>query len=181
MKRSLGAIAMVLGLSLPLAVRGQSPPRPALQRSEVIKAAREVMRNARYCALITIGDDGQPQARVVDPILPDSDLTVWIGTNPLTRKVGQIRKDSRVTLFYFDPAGPGYVTVLGTAVLVNTSADKAKHWKDEWASIYKGGRGGDDFLLVRVKPRRLEVVSYKAGLVGDPKTWLPTSIDIPQK
>ena len=139
------------------------------------------MQNARHCALITIGDEGQPQARVVDPLLPDSELAVWIGTNPLTRKVGQIRRDARVTLFYFDPTGPGYVTLLGTAELVNSPREKARHWKDEWAPIYKGGRGGDDFLLIRVKPRRLEIVSYKAGFVGDPKTWLPIAIDIPQK
>jgi PPOX class probable F420-dependent enzyme len=181
MRRTLCAFALAVAPSFPLAARGQNVPPPAPQRSEVITAAREVIQKARYCALITIGDDGQPQARVVDPILPDSDLSVWIGTNPLTRKVGQIRKDPRVTLFYFDPAGPGYVTVLGTAELVNNAAEKAKHWKDEWASIYTGGRGSDDFLLIRVKPRRLEVVSYKAGLLGDPKTWLPTAIDIPQE
>jgi PPOX class probable F420-dependent enzyme len=181
MKKLLGMAAVAGALSLPFAARAQNPPRPAPQRSEVIKAAREVIQKARYCALITIGDDGQPQARVVDPILPDSDLTIWIGTNPLTRKVEQIRKDPRVTLFYFDPAGPGYVTVLGTAELVNTAAEKSRHWKDEWASIYKGGRGGADFLLVRVRPRRLEVVSYKAGLTGDPKTWLPAAIDIPRQ
>jgi general stress protein 26 len=181
MKRTLGAIALAGALSFPLAAQGQNPPPRAPQRSDIIKSAREVMQKARYCALITIGDGGQPQARVVDPILPDTDLSVWIATNPLTRKVGQIRKDPRVTLFYFDPSGPGYVTLLGTAELVSAAGEKAKHWKDEWASIWKGGSGGDDFLLIRVKPRRLEVVNYKAGLTGDPKTWLPTAIDIPQK
>lgn len=67
-------------------------------RPDVIKAAKEVMAKARYCALVTIGDDGHPQARVVDPFAPEDDLTVWVATNPLTRKVGQIKRDARVTV-----------------------------------------------------------------------------------
>ena len=51
------------------------------------------MQKAVYCTFITIGEDGQPQARIVDPTLPDSNLTIWIGTNSLTRKVNHIRRD----------------------------------------------------------------------------------------
>jgi len=36
--------------------------------------------------LSAIGPDGQPQARIVDPFPPDADSTIWIATNPLTRK-----------------------------------------------------------------------------------------------
>jgi hypothetical protein len=39
----------------------ESPGRPA-----ILKAARELMEKARYCALVTIGGDGHPQARTID-------------------------------------------------------------------------------------------------------------------
>ena len=70
----------------------------------VMAAAIDVMQKAVYCTFITIGEDGQPQARIVDPTLPDPNLTIWIGTNSLTRKVNQIRRDPRVTLLYFHAA-----------------------------------------------------------------------------
>jgi hypothetical protein len=42
----------------------------------VIAAAKDVMRTARYSTLLTIGDDGQPQARSVDPFAPGADFTI---------------------------------------------------------------------------------------------------------
>jgi PPOX class probable F420-dependent enzyme len=145
----------------------------------VIAAAKDVMQTARFSTLITIGDDGQPQARIVDPFLPEADFTIWIATNPLTRKVTEIRRDPRVTLLYFNAAAAEYVTVLGTATLVADSAEKARHWKAEWAAYYKDGPRGDGYLLIRVRPTRLEVVSPRHGLVNDPKTWRPILVGMP--
>ncbi len=162
---------------LPSAAFAQAVPAPS--KASVLAAARDVAQKARYATFITIGEDGQPQARIVDAFAPDSGFVVWIGTNPLTRKVAQIRRDSRVTLQYFDPVGYGEVTVFGRAELVTDSVSKATHWKPEWAGIYHGGSSSADYVLVRVLPRHLEVVSPKQGMVSDPKTWRPVSIDLP--
>ncbi len=166
-------------LCLPLTAAGQNPPRTAPGRSEIVKVAMDVMQRARYCALVTIGADGQPQARVVDPFVPEGDLTVWIATKPVTRKVGQIRSDPRVTLFYFDASGPSYVTLLGTAELVADSAAKSTHWTEEWAPFYSDKNRGSDYLLIRVRPHRLELVSYSHGLLNDPQAWRPVILDFP--
>jgi len=156
-----------------------SRDRNTADRSTIIRVAQQVIDEARYCALVTIGEDGHPQSRLVDPFSPEEDMTVWIGTNPITRKVAQIQKDHRVTLFYFDRESLSYVTILGKAELIKDPVEKAKHWKEEWAPIYKDGSHGDDYLLIRVKPRRLEVVSYTYGLPNDPVTWLPAAVDFP--
>ncbi len=169
--------ALVTALCLPYVASGQNPPPAPRPRSEIVKAAADVMQRARYCALVTIGEDGQPQARVVDPFAPEADLTVWIATKPVTRKVGQIRADPRVTLFYFDPGGPSYVTLIGTAELVSDPAAKSVHWKEEWAAFYKDKNRGDDYLLIRVRPRRLEIVSASHGLLSDPQTWRPVIVE----
>ena len=176
-----GLVSLLLLSLLPgLDARGPGQDRTAsAHRSQVIAAAQQIMRDARYCALITVGQDGHPQSRVVDPIAPAEDLTVWIGTNPITRKVAQIRKDARVTLHYFDPQGPGYVTMLGKAELIDDPAEKASHWKQDWAPFYKDGSRGDDFILIRVEPLRLEVVSDSHGLLNDPTTWIPAAVDFP--
>jgi general stress protein 26 len=135
------------------------------------------MAAARYCSLITVGEDGHPQARIVDPFPPEGELTVWIATNPATRKVVQVRKDRRVTLLYFDPKGPGYVTILGEARLVDDPREKGKRWKPEWSRFYKDENRGADYLLIRIEPRRLEVVSEAHGLVNDPATWRPVTLE----
>jgi general stress protein 26 len=156
---------------------GQEPAPPAPHRPAILAAARELMGRARYCTLVTVGPEGHPQARIVDPLAPEGDdMTVWIATNPLTRKVDQIRKDPRVTLLYFHSGGPGYVTLLGTAEVVSDAAEKAKRWKEEWAPFYKDKSRGDDYVLLRVKPSRLEIVSEAQGMRSDPQTWRPLSV-----
>ena len=94
-------------LSLAAGAAGQASPAPPLDRAAILVAARELMVKARYCGLVTLGPGGQPQARLVDPFVPEEDFSVWIATNPVTRKVKEIRDDGRVTLFYVDPGAAG--------------------------------------------------------------------------
>lgn len=150
----------------------------APSRSAILAAAREVMAGARFCTLVTLGLDGHPQARVVDPFAPEQDMTVWVATKPLSRKVAQLRKDPRTTLSCFDARKNAYVTLLGQARLVEEPEEKAKRWKEEWAAFYKDRNRGDDYLLIRLKPTHLEIVSYADGLVGDDQTWRPVELDI---
>jgi general stress protein 26 len=163
----------------PRTILGQDTSATA-DRSHILSSARSVMEKARYCALITIGDDGQPQARVVDPFPPDDGMMVWIATNPASRKIAQIKRDARVTLFYFNPDGSGYVTVLGKADIVNTMPEKENYWKEAWNFLYKDKYRGDDYVLIRVQPRRLEIVSYPDNLINDPQTWRPVQIEFPE-
>ena len=165
-----------IGLQLP--ARPQNQPRAAPTRAEIIRAATAIIAKAHYAALVTIGEKGQPQARPVDPFAPEKDLTIWIATKATTRKVDQISADPRVTLMYFDPANPGYVTIIGTAKVVRDPAEKAKHWKEEWTAFYKNKNRGDDYLLIRVTPTHLEMVSTADGLMNDPKNWRPIMLEL---
>jgi general stress protein 26 len=165
-------------LSLTQFAAAQTVTKGAPDRAQVIKVAREVMETARYCVLVTVGEKGQPQARVMDPFPPEADMTVWLATNALSRKVGEIAKDSRVTLVYFDTSKMAYVTLVGTAGLVSDAAEKAKRWKEQWAALYKDRNRGDDYLLIRVRPARLEISATGQGMINDPKTWKPVTLDL---
>lgn len=174
--RGNGAVACFM---LAAVAAGQTSPAPTLDRLAILTAARDLMVNARYCGLVTLSPGGQPQARLVDPFAPEDDFTVWIATNPVTRKVKEIRDDGRVTLFYVDPKAQGYVTVIGKATLVHDPAEKARRWKDDWLALYKDKNRGDDYQLIRVAASRVEVVSYAHGVLNDPLTWRPMAVDLP--
>jgi general stress protein 26 len=165
-------IVLLLLFAAP-AVSAQDTKRP-LSRAELITAARETMSAARYCALITQDSSGRPQARTLDPFPPDENMVVWLGTNPRSRKVAAIRRNPRVTLYYFDREAQAYVTIYGIARLINDPKAKLKWWKDEWKDFYPNRTR--DFLLIRVTPEQLEVVNVTKGIVGDPHTWKPPTV-----
>jgi general stress protein 26 len=153
-------------------------PQAFPDRAQIVSAAREVMKQARYASLVTISADGQPQARIIDPSGPESDFTIWIATNPESRKVGQLQKNARATLLYFDRATESYVTLLGSAALVTDPAEKERHWQPQWAPHYPQGPRSAQVTLIRFTSRTLEIVSAPHKLEGDPKTWRPVVLDL---
>ena len=146
-------------------------------REQLIDAAREIMTTARYCALITTDNQGRSNARTMDAFAPDESMIVWLATNPLSRKVSDIRRNPGVTLYYFDRENQAYVTLHGEARLVNNKTEKARHWKDDWKALYSDR--DKSYLLIEVRPVRLEIVNVKKGVVGTSRNWDPPAVNFP--
>ena len=133
--------------------------------------AQEMMNEANTCALISLDKEGRPRIRTMSPFRPEEDFVVWFGTNPHSRKVEQIRQDPRVTLYYTEKDETGYVMIHGKAELVNDPDEKQKHWKEEWEAFYPNR--GEAYLLIKVSPEWMEVISEKHGILGNEKSWTP--------
>ena len=170
-KRKLAPAAALFLLLLTLPAFAQ---QPSFSREALISAAREVMTTTRYCALITTGRNGRSHARTMDAFVPEADMSVWLATNPRSRKVAELRRNPRVTLYYFDRESAAYVTVYGTARLVHDKTEKAKRWKEDWKAFYPDR--DKSYLLIKVTPERLEVVNINKGFVGTSPTWQPLSV-----
>ena len=164
--RILYFVFLFLFCSIPFTGRAQDQ---SPDRDLILKAASDILGRVPYCALITLDSAGQPQARTMEPFPPEDDFVIWLGTNPKSRKVAEIKNDPRVTLYYQDLSGNGYVVITGRAVLVNDAKEKEKHWKEKWARFYPDR--DSSFLLIKVIPKTLEVVSYEHGLTGDKISW----------
>jgi general stress protein 26 len=151
----------------------QAPAAPS--REAVLKAAREIAAAAGICAVITIDEAGQPQARAIDIFQPDDRFVVWFATNPKSRKVAHITKNPRVTVYCYDTETRSYATVLGRARLVNEPAEKQRRWKKSFEAFWPDR--GEGYLLVEVTPVRVEVSSPSRGVGNDPLTWAPRAVD----
>ncbi|MEX0942332.1 MAG: pyridoxamine 5'-phosphate oxidase family protein [Pseudomonadales bacterium] len=147
--------------------------QPEADRTNLLELARGTMAAARYCALITVDEKGQPRARTVEPFAPDKNFSIWIATRPNTRKVAQIAENPKVTLYYFDAQQRNYVTVMGTARLVVDEDTKiAMRRPVDSDRLYPDFP--DDYLLIEVTPTWLEAIV--PGYRGDAETWRPASV-----
>jgi general stress protein 26 len=112
----------------------------------------------------------------MNPFPPEEDMTVWFATNTRSRKVREIRRDPRVTLYYADHAKAiGYVTLAGRAVLVEDMQEILKRKRAYWDQAFPGLK---NLVLIKVVPERLDVLNYKAGTQADPETWRTPSIEL---
>ena len=138
-------------------------------KKDIKEITKEIMINARNCALITIDSTGVAHVRTMDPFLPQENFTVWMGTNPKSLKVKQIENNRQVTLYYFDKESSSYVTLQGVARIINTQNDKQKFWKKEWENFYKNRT--TDYTLIKFTPNKVNIVSEKYQILGDSITW----------
>ncbi len=152
--------------------RGQGAATPT--SAQALRVARAIILVARYAALITQDVGSGAAARTIDPAPPDSAMVVRFVTNPRSRKVRQISRDSRVALYYFDAKGLRYVTVYGRAREVRDGATKRRLWYAEWTPFYPGRER--DATLYEVIPERAEVVSPGDGITGDTITWATPTV-----
>lgn len=170
------ALAALL-LASPGAAAGRpgTPPQDPALRARILGAASRIFRAARYCTLATSGRDGQPEVRIIDPIEPSGPgFEVYFATNPRSRKVAQLRRDPRASLLCFDAAGKASVSLAGRVARVS-GKEQALHYKEEWKGFFDRDKP-QSYALYRLSPTRVEVVSPRDGLSGDPATWAPDAV-----
>jgi len=168
-------LLLISAIVFPSYTWSQDKELVSFESDTLIAAAREIMKTARFCALVTLDQTGQPQVRTMDPFTPEENMVVWFGTNSNTRKVKEIRNDPRVSLYYAAPGGSGYVTITGIAHVVDDKQEKLKWWKEEWNEYYDDKE--NNYILIKVIPERLDILSYKHGITGDPENWRTPSIE----
>lgn len=138
-------------------------------RDRLLSAAHDVIAASRFCALVTIGADGGPNVRMMDAFTPDEDMVIWMGTNALSRKMEDLRRNPRVAVYYADPEAPGYVTIKGIARLVDDPEEIGKRWKTEWTPLYREDRS--NYILIEIRPATVEVVNLAAGVGSEKESW----------
>lgn len=142
--------------------------------SLVMQSARKIISNCYFGTLITIDAKGQPKARAMEPFEPDDNFVIWMATNPRSRKVKEIKRNPKATMHYFSKQLMAYVSLMGTATLVNDKESKQKYWKEGWERFYPDRE--KDYILIRFVPDVLELIDIPAGLTGDKNTWKPEQV-----
>ena len=151
-------------------------PLFAQATGELLQAAREVIAASRYCFFITSDNTGQPQARLMQQFPPGPDFTIWMGTNPRSRKVAQVRANPRTAVACSDPDGPGYVTLTGQARPVDALPERRKHWRPDWDAHFPGGPEGPNYILIEFSPGRIEIVSGRHKIGVEPGSPRPPAL-----
>lgn len=140
----------------------------------LMQSAREIMINSPFCGFITVDKNGWPHVRTMDPFAPEDDFTIWLATNPKSRKVEELKKNNHVTLYYTKKDNDGYVTLSGRASIVNDQKVKDKRWKETWTEFYSNR--SDAYTLIKVSPIKMEIIDYEKGIYGDSITWKPEEV-----
>ena len=133
--------------------------------------ALDMVKDSKFCVLSTVSINGEISSRIMDPHLPNDDFIVFLVTNPLSRKVKEIKNNPNVTLLFQNESG--YVSLNGKASFVLDQSKKNIFWKEDWTPYYYDKK---EALVLKVKPKMIEVINQTKNIKGDPINWAPAKI-----
>ena len=139
-----------------------------LSAKEVLGMVGDILEEADFCVLVTLSDSGVAHARPMQPFGPEEDLTFWFGASPSSRKVEELRADARATVCFQIPEKGAYVTLLGEGWVVEDEDLRREHWRPSFEKFWPEGPGGDDYVLIRFVPYRLEAMHMADGIAPEP-------------
>ena len=166
---------LLVAIAASAAVTPQDTPKQKLSRDSLMVIARAIIDSADCRAFITVDEHGKPCARTMSAFPLEENFVVYLGTNPNSRKVKQIRQNPNVIVYFYDSKGLSYVSLIGKARLVDDAEKKAHYWVEGWNRWYPDR--DEDYILIEVTPERLEMFSFQYEVMGEHPLWTVPSVD----
>lgn len=128
-----------------------------LTYQEKIKKLGELMKDIDFAMLTTVDDDsGLLHSRPMSTQEVEFDGDLWFFTAVDTGKVSDIRRESQVNLSYAQPDKHRYVSVSGTAVVVNDRAKMEELWSPVYKAYFPEGLDDPNLRLLKVSVQEAE-------------------------
>lgn len=114
-----------------------------------------MIKDIRF-AMLTSEDSGVLRSRPMAAAQTDFDGVLWFFTRASSHKVAEIQGHPRVNISYSDPGHQNYVSLSGTAGLVQDPGDIAAHWSEAMRTWFPKGKSDPDIALLRVDVSQAE-------------------------
>ena len=151
----------------------------AADRNAAIAAARAIISQDPFVNLVTVDRNGQPRVRTMEHSGADDNMVIYLATIPTTRKLNQIKANPQVTLLFDNPGETAFVTLMGTATVHTDPHTVRQHaWQSDASLAQFYPNFPQDYVLIAVKPRWLEVLS--PTIQARDADWRPQAVVFPQ-
>lgn len=113
---------------------------------------RSIVESDRTCTVITEGRGGNLRARTMTRLNSIDKGFLDFPTSSTSAKVGDVRADPRVTVFFVNPRTRDTATIYGTGEIVTDLEEKRRCWNDWLAreNRWPQGSSAPTFVVFRV-------------------------------
>ena len=138
----------------------------AMAEKEARQLGLEPMETAEAVYLTTIDSDGFPQTRAMVNLRNKKqfgalakvfeghreDFLIYLSTNNSSPKMGQIRANSKVSLYFCNPGEFHGLMLRGNIEVVTDQEIKRQIWQDGWEIYHAGGVDDPEYTILRLLP-----------------------------
>ena len=149
---------------------------------ENIKHLFKLLKDIKYSMLTTVDADGSLRSRpMANCHAEEFTGELWFFTRASSHKVDEVQRSEKVNLSYAEPGKNSYVSISGTAQLVQDKQKAAELWSTVNKAWFPQGLEDPDLALLKVTVEKAEywdnpastmvqvVGMAKAMLTGEPE------------
>jgi general stress protein 26 len=136
------------------------------------KRISKILKDIDICMLVTLADGSFRGRPMSNNGKVEYDGDSWFFSYRETSKIEQIEADPRVELAYIGTEQGAWISIEGTAEVVEDDDRKRELWDDELRMCLKDGPEDDNVVLVKVSADRIHAWADGEELVGAPETGL---------
>ncbi|MCA6092166.1 pyridoxamine 5'-phosphate oxidase family protein [Streptomyces sp. SCA3-4] len=166
-----------MSTDLPLSTGDPAPSGPDAPRAEALfAAALRLVREHPY-GFLTTYDGLRPHTRLVEHLGVGEDGSLHIGTSPRSRKAADVARQPRVTYAVEDRGAAAYVVLEAEAHVEDGLQERLAYWKDDFRAFFPAGPEGDDYVVLRLRPDRIELMDFTHEVHPAPFGLVPAVIE----
>ena len=131
--------------------------------------ALRLLRPEKAVFLITVGEDGRPDARAMAVVKTEGLKTIWMITGKQSDKFRQLNKNSESMLYATDlEDNQNYMELRmwGRMELLDDLESRRKAWLDDYLHYFPGGQEDPDMIVLKftVESGRLQTQTGREAL-----------------
>lgn len=125
-------------------------------REEAIKTLAGLIKGIKFAMLTVTTDQGHLKAHPMTTQQTEFDGDLWFLADKSTEQVQCMRERPEVNVSYSDPGKNNYVSVSGTAELIEDRAKLEELWSDFYKAYFPEGIDDPNIQLVKVEAHGAE-------------------------
>ncbi len=124
-----------------------------MDQHEAIEQALALADRAAIAMLGTNGDDGYPHIKAMIKMENEGLRHVWFSTNTSSRRVGQLTRDGRASVYFVDFDEWKGLMLVGTVELLQDAESRRRLWRPGYERYYPQGVDDPDYTVLRFTAR----------------------------
>lgn len=141
-----------------------------------VKKLGELIKDVKVAMLTTLEADGSVHSRPMMTQETEFDGDLWFFTGKNSGKTRAIKNDQKVNVAYSSPEHSRYVSIYGTAEMIDDRQKAEELWKPVYKAWFPKGLEDPDLCLLKVNVKGAEYWDSPSGamvqLVGFAKALL---------
>lgn len=125
-------------------------------KSDQIKFLKDKIEDVRIAMLVTVNANHEIHSRPMGTAEVDEEGNIWFFTNEFSPKVSEISHENKVVLAYSNPSNNTYLSIKGTASLVDDKEKMKKLWNPIIKAFFPDGIDDPKLTLLKIDTEEAE-------------------------